>query len=99
MKDKLTQIKLFEEIIVSESKVQRSQTSGILMATMKKVKEDRLLKAELASVEFNKKKKQEEIEKIKESNISELIERKKLLNTIEEKIKADEELDDLPDLE
>lgn len=99
MKDKLTQIKLFEEIIVSESKIQRSQTSGILMATMKKVKEDRLLKAELASVEFNKKKKQEEIEKIKESNISELIERKKLLNTIEEKIKADEELDDLPDLE
>lgn len=95
----MTQIKLFEEIIVSESKVQRSQVSGMLMATMKKVKEDRLLKAEMANVEIGKKRKHAEIEKVKEANISELIERKKELNGIEEKIKADADLDDLPDLE
>lgn len=95
----MTQIKLFEEIIVSESKVQRSQVSGMLMATMKKVKEDRLLKAEMANVEIGKKRKQAEIEKVKEANISELIERKKELNGIEEKIKADADLDDLPELE
>lgn len=95
----MTQIKLFEEIIVSESKVQRSQVSGMLMATMKKVKEDRLLKAEMANVKIGKMRKQAEIEKVKEANISELIERKKELNGIEEKIKADADLDDLPDLE
>ena len=71
----------------------------MLMATMKKVKEDRLLKAEMANVKIGKMRKQAEIEKVKEANISELIERKKELNGIEEKIKADADLDDLPDLE
>jgi hypothetical protein len=70
-----------------------------LMTTMKKVKEDRLLRAEMANVEIGKMKKQQEIEKVKEANLSELMERKKQLNGVEEKIKADADLDDLPDLE
>lgn len=69
------------------------------MVTMKKLKEDKLLKAEREAVEVKKKQQKEEIERVRESNIKEVMEKKKRLNQIEEKIKADEELDDLPDLE
>lgn len=38
IKGKLTQVKLWEEIIVSESKIQRAMTTGKLHITMKKFK-------------------------------------------------------------
>ena len=99
MKEKLTQVRLFEEIIVSESKVQRSQTTGVLMVTMKKVKEDRLLKAERETAEVKRNQAKDKIEKVKEANLAEVMQKKKKQSNIEEKIKQDAELDDIPDLE
>lgn len=92
-------MRLFEEILVSESKVQRSQTTGVLMVTMKKAKEDRLLLAERNTTEMKKVQQKEAIEKVKEENIDQLMQKKKKLSIIEEKIKQDAELDDIPDLE
>lgn len=69
------------------------------MATMKKVKEDRLLIAEKDKAELLKKQQKEAIEKVKESNLNEVIAKKKKLSTIEEKIKQDADLEDIPDLE
>jgi hypothetical protein len=99
VKEKLTQVRLFEEIIVSESKVQRSQTTGVLMVTMKKVKEDRLLKAERETAEVKRNQAKDKIEKVKEANLAEVMQKKKKQSNIEEKIKQDAELDDIPDLE
>lgn len=92
-------MRLFEEIIVSDSKVQRSQTTGLLMVIMKKAREDRLLIAERSAAEIKKLKEKEAIEKVKEANLNEVMEKKKKLTKIEQRIKDDEELEDIPDLE
>jgi hypothetical protein len=99
VKEKLTQVQIHEEIIVSESKVQRSQTTGVLLVTMKKAKIDELLIWERNKEKQKKEKAKQEIEKIKEANISEVREKQKKKEQIEKKILEDEELEDLPPLE
>ena len=98
IKEKLTQIKLFEEIIVGESKVQRSQSTGVLLVTMKKAKETTILVIEKKMAEEKKQKQKEEIEKVKEANINEVMIKKKKADELKQKIKEDHDLDDLPDL-
>lgn len=62
IKGKLTQVKLWEEIIVSESKIQRSKTTGKLHITLKKFIADKDL-YKLREIE-NRKKEKEEKEKL-----------------------------------
>lgn len=69
------------------------------MVTMKKVKEDRLLKAERETAEVKRNQAKDKIEKVKEANLAEVMQKKKKQSNIEEKIKQDAELDDIPDLE
>lgn len=98
VKDKLTQVKLWEEIIVEESKVQRSQTTGVLMVTMKKLKFNHMIdmeKKQKKSAEEDKQK----VQKVTEANIQELLDKQKAKVALTSKITADPDLDDLPDLE
>lgn len=99
LKGKLTQVKLFEEIVVSESKVQRSQTTGVLLVTLKKVRTDHSLLFDVKAKADKKHFAKQEVEKIKEANVDQLIANQKKLKELELRIKEDADLDDLPDLE
>ena len=79
--------------------MQRSQTTGVLLVTMKKSKPD-------STMIYQLKKKQEQViedlekfEKVKETNINQIIEKQKKVKELEKMIKEDEDLDDLPELE
>lgn len=98
VKDKLTQVKLWEEIIVADSKVQRSQTTGVLMVTMKKAKFNHMVDMEKRQKKSAEEEKQQ-VQKVNEANIYELLEKQKAKAALKSKINADPDLDDLPDLE
>lgn len=106
VKDKLTQVRLWEEIIVSESKIQRSQMTGSLLVTMKKAKQNDNLISLVAKEERQRQDKtrlvaeeKDKVQKSKESNLKELMESKKRSEELSKLIQEDTELDDLPDLE
>lgn len=106
MKEKLTQVRLWEEIIVSESKIQRSQMTGSLLVTMKKAKQNDNLISLVSKEERRREDKtrlvleeKDKVAKSKESNLKELMEAKKKDEELHKLIEGDAELDDLPDLE
>ena len=58
VKDKLTQIKLWEEVFTTPDKLQRSKTTGELSIRLKKVKYDVLLERQIQNKKTDKTKKQ-----------------------------------------
>jgi len=103
VKDKLTQIKLWEEIIPEESKIQRSETTGIVHFSLKKKNANYLAcRIDEEQLETSKEQKNtafytniENIEEVTATMKEQLEKAEKIKKMIEE----DEELDDLPDLE
>ena len=94
VKNKLIQLKLSEEIIVSESKTERSQTTGFLLIKMKKVHPHEFIRKNKED-EKKRKKKEEEEKKNKEKE-----EREKRLRLCEEyERKMEDEDNEIPDLE
>ena len=111
VKGKLTQVKLWEEIEVAESKLQRAVTTGKLHITMKKLKSteslSRLYQKEKeareraldpSKIELSEAPMMGFIEdvKIEPENLREKIEKQNQLNRM---LEEDEDLEDLPDLE
>ena len=79
--------------------MQRSQTTGVLLVTMKKSKPDSTMIYQLKKKQEQAIEDKEKFEKVKETNINQIIEKQKKVKELEKMIKEDEDLDDLPELE
>ena len=79
--------------------MQRSQTTGVLLVTMKKSKPDSTMIYQLKKKQEQVVEDKEKFEKVKETNINQIIEKQKKVKELEKMIKEDEDLDDLPELE
>ncbi|KAL4479995.1 hypothetical protein ABPG74_020511 [Tetrahymena malaccensis] len=103
VKGKLTQLRLDQEIIVEQSEIKRSQTTGALVIKMKKLKVNELVKLQAKRDQDEKKKKEEELKAQKLKEQIEREEKLKLCDKIELKqIQKKQDFttfDDVPDLE
>lgn len=94
IKKQLTQIKLGEEIIVHESKSARSQITGCLLITMKKLHSHEFLRK---TKEQEEKRAKQEAEEKKNKEKEEREKRLRLCDEYEKKMEREEE--EIPDLE
>lgn len=83
MKKKLTQLKLSEDIIIHESKVERSQITGALVVKMKKLNSHEFLRR---NKEIETKRVKEEEERKKKEKEDERTKRLRLCDEYEKRI-------------